>query len=332
MNSVFGGGVLYTAAMRSRVSATLLASALVLASTTARAGDPAAAREQVKIGYELAQKGKCDEAIPHFLESIKLDVKAVTLINLAACEEKTNKLADAIGHWVDARSRAQVENNSAIQEEAEKKAKALEARIPKLTVALPPNAPKDAEVVRDGVALGSASFGVPLPVNPGAHSLVVRAKGFEDATTTVTLAEAESKTVQLKLGAARPVEPAPVVVVPPGGATKPDEPAKGTSPLAYVGFGVAAAGLAAGMITGVLALGAASEAKTDCPGGVCANSQAKDDAESGKTMGTISTISFIVAGVGAAVGVYGLIWGTPTSSTKVGVSVGPTGGVLRGTF
>lgn len=318
--------------MRSRVSATLLASALLLASTTARAGDPAAAREQVKIGYELAQKGKCDEAIPHFLESIKLDVKAVTLINLAACEEKTNKLADAIGHWVDARSRAQVENNSAIQEEAEKKAKALEARIPKLTVALPPNAPKDAEVVRDGVALGSASFGVPLPVNPGAHSLVVRAKGFEDATTTVTLAEAESKTVQLKLGAARPAEPAPVVVVPPGGATKPDpEPSKGTSPIAYVGFGVAAAGLAAGMITGVLALGAASEAKDACPNGVCTNSQAKDDAESGKTMGTISTIGFIVAGVGAAVGVYGLVWGTP-KSTSVGVAVTPAGGLVRGTF
>jgi len=319
--------------MRSRVSATLLASALLFASASARAGDPAAAREQVKIGYELAQKGKCDEAIPHFLESIKLDVKAVTLINLAACEEKTNKLADAIGHWVDARSRAQVENNSAIQEEAEKKAKALEARIPKLTVALPPNAPKDAEVVRDGVALGSASFGVPLPVNPGAHSLVVRAKGFEDATTTVTLAEAESKTVQLKLGAARPIEPAPVVVVPPGGATNPGaESAKGTSPIAYVGFGVAAAGLAAGMITGVLALGAASEAKDNCPNGVCKDSQSKDDAESGKTMGTISTIGFIVAGVGAAVGVYGLLWGTPTSSTKVGVSVGPTGGVVRGTF
>ena len=332
MNSVLGGRLLYTAAMRSRVSATLFASALLLASASARAGDPAAAREQVKIGYELAQKGKCEEAIPHFLESIKLDIKAVTLINLAACEEKTNKLADAIGHWVEARSRAQVENNSAIQEEAEKKAKALEARIPKLTVALPPNAPKDAEVVRDGVALGSASFGVPLPVNPGSHTLVVRAKGVEDAPTTVTLAEAESKTVQLKLGTPKPVDVAPpVAVVPPGGKPA-DEPSKGTSSIAYVGFGVAAVGLGVGMITGVLALGAASEAKDECPNGVCSSPQAKDDAESGKTMGTISTIGFIVAGVGAAIGVYGLVWGTPKSSASVGLSVGPTGGVVRGTF
>src|SRR3954447_12558139 len=155
--------------MRPRRIGFVLSAALVLGSTTAHAGDPAAAREQVKLGYQLAQDGKCDEAIPHFVESLKLDAKAITLINLAACEEKTAKLADALGHWVEARGRAQTEGNAAIQEEAEKKAKALEARIPKLTVVLAGATP-DAEVVRDGVALGAASMGVPLPVNPGAHT------------------------------------------------------------------------------------------------------------------------------------------------------------------
>src|SRR3954452_23580664 len=141
-------------------------------SSSAYAGDPAAAREQVKLGYQLAQDGKCDEAIPHFLESLKLDAKAVTLINLASCEEKTARLADALGHWVDARARAQAEGNGAIEEEAEKRAKALEPRLPKLTVVVA-GAPADAEVTRDGVALGAASMGVALPVNPGGHVLVV---------------------------------------------------------------------------------------------------------------------------------------------------------------
>src|SRR5205823_6294338 len=95
-----------------------VACALLFASSSARAGDPAAAREQVKLGYQLAQDGKCEEAIPHFVESLRLDVKAITLINLAACEEKTAKLADALGHWVEARARAQTEGNAAIQEEA----------------------------------------------------------------------------------------------------------------------------------------------------------------------------------------------------------------------
>ena len=54
--------------------------------------------------------------------------------------------------------------------------------------------------------------------------------------------------------------------------------------------------------------------------------------DSGRTLGTISTIGFIVGGVGAAVGVYGLVWGKPKSSASVAVSVGPMGGGLRGTF
>ena len=89
-----------------------VASALLFASSSAHAGDPAAAREQVKLGYQLAQDGKCEEAIPHFVESLRLDAKAITLINLASCEEKTAKLADALGHWVEARARAQAEGNA----------------------------------------------------------------------------------------------------------------------------------------------------------------------------------------------------------------------------
>ena len=304
--------------------ASVVVSALLLASTPARAGDPAAAREQVKLGYQLAQDGKCEEAIPHFVESLKLDAKAITLINLAACEEKTSKLADALGHWLEARGRAQAEGNAAIQEEAEKKAKALETRIPKLTVVLA-GAPPDAEVMRDGVALGAASMGVPLPVNPGAHTLVVHAKDREDTSESVSIAEGESKRVELKLGG-------PKAASPSGPGVERDSAAGGTSPLVYIGFGTAIAGVAVGSIFGIMTLGKGSDAKNACPSGACTNQTALDDAKSGQTLGTISTIGFIVGGVGAAVGIYGLVWGKPKVSTSVAVDVGPMGGGLRGTF
>lgn len=303
----------------------VVASALLLASTSARAGDPAAAREQVKLGYQLAQDGKCEEAIPHFVESLKLDTKAITLINLAACEEKTNKLADALGHWVEARGRAQAEGNAAIQEEAEKKAKALETRIPKLTLVLA-GAPPDAEVVRDGVALGAASMGVPLPVNPGAHTLVVRAKEHEDTSESVSIAEGENKRVELKLGGPKKTGPNG-----PVGSEK-ESASGGTSPLVYVGFGTAIAGVAVGSIFGIMTLGKGSDAKNACPSGACKDQSALDDAKSGQTLGTISTIGFIVGGIGAAVGVYALVWGKPKVSTSVALDVGPMGGGLRGTF
>ena len=304
-----------------------VASALLLASSSARAGDPAAAREQVKLGYQLAQDGKCADAIPHFVESLRLDAKAITLINLASCEEKTAKLADALGHWVEARARAQAEGNAAIEEEAEKKAKALEPRLPKLTLALAgASQATDPEVVRDGVVLGAASMGVALPVNPGSHRLIVRAKDREETTQTVDIAEGESKVVQLKLGA-----PKKAVAAGPSAAPASTE-GGGTSPLVYIGFGTAIAGVAAGAITGVLAFGKASTAKTECPNVNDCSPKGTDAVDSGRTLGTISTIGFIVGGVGAAVGVYGLVWGKPESSTSVAVSVGPMGGGLRGTF
>ena len=80
-----------------------------------------------------------------------------------------------------------------------------------------------------------------------------------------------------------------------------------------------------GTITGLLALGKASTAKTECPNVNDCSTAGTDAVDSGRTLGTISTIGFIVGGVGAAVGVYGLVWGKPESSASVAVSVGPDG-------
>ena len=294
-------------------------------SSSAYAGDPAAAREQFKLGYQHAQDGKCDRAIPHFVESLKLDAKAITLINLASCEEKTARLGDALGHWVEARARAQAEGNAGIEEEAEKRAKALEPRLSKLSVVLA-GAVAGAEVTRDGVVLGGASMGVPLPVNPGAHTLVVKAKGHEDATETVSLAEGEVKRIALKLGAARKEEEAPVAA---GVAVAPET--RGLSPYVFLGFGTALVGVGVGTVAGILAFGKASTAKAGCPNNACTPS-AEDAVASGRTLGTLSTIGFIVGGAGAALGVYGLLVTKPRASTSLAVSVGPMGGGVRGTF
>lgn len=72
------------------------------------------------------------------------------------------------------------------------------------------------------------------------------------------------------------------------------------------GFGVAAVGLIAGGVTGAYTLAKADSANSHCVDGRCTRS-AQADIDSGKTFGTISTMSFIVAGVGAAVGVTGIL-------------------------
>lgn len=264
------------------------------------ANDPAAAREQLKIGYGLAQDNRCEEAIPHLAESLRLDPKAITLINLADCEERVHRLTAAMGHWVDARARAQVESMKAIEEEATDRAKALEPRLARLTLALAPGAPPDAVVERDGVVLGAPSLGIGLPVDPGVHVLVVKAAGRADRRTEITLAEGESRTLAVEVG---PAGAAPVVV-----ASPPAEARTGTSPLVWTGFGIAAAGVVLGAISGALAVGAGSDAETACPNLRCSQ-RAFDDVEGGRRWATVSTVSFIVAGVGAAIGLYGVFAG-----------------------
>lgn len=297
------------------------------------------AREQLKIGYGLAQEGKCDKALPHFLESLRLDPKAITLINLADCEEQLGKLADALGHWVDARSRAQSEGARAIEEEAERRANALEPRLARLTIALAPNAPKDAVVERDGIALGRPSLGIPLPLDPGRHRLVVKARGYPNGVLEVNLGEGEAKSVEVDVGGP-PLGQEP----PPPPAPGPDEPrpTTGASPsaLVFVGFGAALAGIAVGTVTGMMAIGAGNSAEASCPNQRCATQAeldaVNDELASGRTMGTVSTVAFVVAGVGAAVGVAGLLAGSKVSPKKsdpsVGVSMSPSFLSLRGRF
>ncbi|HEY8075831.1 MAG TPA: hypothetical protein VIF62_17010 [Labilithrix sp.] len=273
----------------------------------------------MKIGYDLSKDGKCDEAIPHFVESLRLDPKAITLINLANCEEKVGRLADALGHWAEARAHAQSENAKPIADEAEKRQSAIESRVPHLTITLAKGAPEGTTVSRDGVALGAPSIGVALPVNPGAHVLVAAARGRAEGRAEITIAEGEAKAIEIAPGEPRPEPPAEQ----PRPAAR-----RGTSPLVWIGFGTAVAGVAVGSITGAIALGKASSAKDACPDHTCADPAMLDDVSAGRTFGTVSTIAFIVAGVGAAVGIYGLL--ARPSADATSIAIGP--GALRGSF
>jgi hypothetical protein len=303
---------------------------LVTWSSSAAAGDPTIAREQLKLGYALAQEGRCDEAVAHLAESERLDPKAITLINLASCEEKLGRLGAAMIHWVEARARAQTEAASAIEAEATRRALALEVRLPRLTIALAPSAPKDAVVFRDGIELGPPSLGIALPLDPGAHAVTVKASGRADAITSVTLGEGEAKAIEVDAGAPSLAPTHPAATSP---EVPPQAPRATVHPLTFVGFGVAGVALGAGTITGLLALSAGKSAKVACPALQC-DANAYADIEAGRTLGTASTISFALAGVAAGAGLYGLLFPARAAASPpkpaVGLTVGPSAIVLRG--
>lgn len=208
-------------------------------------------------------------------------------------------------------------------------AKEIEPRIPTLKLAVT-GAEGEPKVTIDGNALPKAMLGLPQRLNPGTHQIVA-VVGAVKRTTSVELKESETREATLDLTptaeeAAAAKAPAPPEEKP----TKPETPTEvpsGSSPLTWIGFGVAGAGVVVGSITGLLAMSKTSSAKEVCEGNLCPPA-AHDDLASARTMSTISTVSFIVAGVGVGVGIYGLVAGGSTKpTTSTGANFGPFRGV-----
>jgi Tetratricopeptide repeat len=202
----------------------------------------------------------------------------------------------------------------------------------------------DPQVVLDEHPINSASLGVRRAIDPGTHVLRVTAAGFKPAETKFTTIEGgavdEPLVLEQDLSA-----PPPTAVVPattPGataaavsssdvGAPQPSN-ARKVAP--FVAFGVGGVGLVLGAVTGVLAIGKHSTLSDECKNG-CGPGTPQDDLSSYHTMGTLSTVGFIVAGVGAAAGVVLLVT-EPKTAPTTGLHVVPTLGLgslgAAGTF
>lgn len=227
-------------------------------------------------------------------------------------------------------------NMAAARDEAQKLADTIEPKIPSLTIkveGVPAGA--TAKVTIDGTAILAATIGVPRKHNPGKHEVVVSA-GTTEKRESVELIEGEEKTVTIKLANDAPVKEPSEGSEEGGSPGEPETPKpSGTSPLVYVGFGSAAVFALVGSVTGIMAFSRAGSAKEGCDGSRCPSST-HEDIESSRTFGTVSTVSFALAGAGAIVGVIGLLSAPSekpkTESSALRLQIGPTGFALAGSF
>jgi hypothetical protein len=321
--------------MRSRTPAwpaLVLGSAclLVAGRASAQSADPAAADALFQKGREAAEKGEWAVACQKFAESQRLDPAVGTLLNLADCEEHLGKLASAHEHF-----RTAIETLAPGDDRipfAKKHAAELEKSVPHVTLSPPPDFPEGGKVMRDEVQLGAASFGLPLPVNPGSHVIVVSAPGHADKRLTVTLKAGESETVPLTLG--------PVVVEPPttpshdaaDATTAPQSGASGMRTAGFVVGGVGLVGLGVGAVTGLMVLGKKStvDDPTHCdPTTHVCDQAGLDAASSGKTLSTVSTVAFVAGGALLVTGAVLVLTGghaAPASAVAVGPETYAGGG------
>jgi hypothetical protein len=174
----------------------------------------------------------------------------------------------------------------------------LKPRLSWITISV--SGAEDAHVTIDGVAVPPAAIGVRRAVNPGSLDVRVEANGFLGQQRTVELREGAEEAAEFALEpdpAARAVTP--VEAPPPAPAA-----VKQHKPTAmYVAFGVSAAGLAVGLVSGSLFLAKGSDLHGVCNSDNACESSQEKDIKQYDTLGYIATAGYAVAVAGAGVGV-----------------------------
>jgi hypothetical protein len=321
---------------RSIASAYVLASTLIAGSVLAQTpAEKDAARELLARGQELRDGGNLTGAIQALTQAHALATTPITALELA----RTHAQA---GHLVEARELAlsiarmspgarESEATGIARKEGADLAETLRPRIATVNVRVQ-GVPAGHEVSLsvDGSPVAAAAVGAPLRLDPGHHVLAAHAGTGPEARAELTVTEGETKdaTLVVQFVEEPHAEPSASRLDEASSAPAALSAEPGTSPFVWVGFGVTAVGVAAGSVTGLVAL---SKAKTsECDGTRCTGAGI-DDINSGRTLATISTISFVVAAVGAAVGVYSLTWGAPK---RTGLRVVPAlaGASIVGAF
>lgn len=294
--------------------------------------DPAAeATALFQSARDDMKSGNYQAACPKLRASLRLKHASGTLLNLALCEEQAGELASSWAHFLEAA--ASMSPGDERIPIAKQRAAALEPRLPRLTLLLPPNAPESTRVERDGEAVSRASLGVAIPVNPGKHRIVVIAEDGGRSEVEFEIAEGGSQELTLTLPAALPKRAQPL----PGEAASPattgdripgDTGASDAGPptLALIVGGIGVLGVISGAVTASMARSKRDQADDHCPDMRC-DAEGDSLVEDGKQLATISWISWVVGGIGLVGGTY--LWLSHDSSNQIDVAAGPSSASLR---
>ena len=210
-----------------------------------------AARDLYQQGLDAAREDRLDDAIELFERSYALAPRDATVLNLAAVEEQDGRLVAAIDSYRRFLATASPDVLSRHGERARAAIAALEPRVAHLTLATFDVEDRD-EVRLDGVVLDHASFGLDLPVDPGAHVVTVHRGEDDCGRQTVTLVEGGRRDVEVRAACPPPplIDEAPVAPAPHA-----DDP----TPWVVLGVGGGAAVIAAIVAGIVLATSATPE-------------------------------------------------------------------------
>jgi hypothetical protein len=308
-----------------------LALASIAASSPARAADSgpevsadALKRAREQFGQALALQTAGDWAGALALLKDVAAVKSTPQVrfNIALCEEKLGRLVAALGDYELAAADARAERAEQVAEEVEARLENLRQRIPKLTVKRGAGA-EAAIIAVDGVSVGDQVIGMPMPTDPGPHTVEAKAPGFKPFRKSVRVAEQQSETIEITLDA----EPPPPVALGPGGTRS-----EGRSRLpGYVIGGIGVASLGASAVFFGLRAGKISDLDKACPERQCQPSS-QSDIDAGKMYTTVANVTLAVGVAAVAGGLVLVLTSGPSSEPSVALAPAPGGAQLLGKF
>ena len=296
----------------------MLPSALVLAlslpwlatssaAPTADDQNKALATDLFDKGLNKMEQGKCDqqpigdlaaceEARESFRRSYEIYPAGLgALRNLAYVERGLLLYASSARHFRELERRAPTDPNPKRHvwaEFARKELVIIEPLVPHLTVQPPSVRPAGLTISLDGAPLPEAVWGASIDVDPGAHTLHAEATHRAPFEAKISIAEKESKVVEVAFADSDGPPPKPVIAKKEDSST----PSR-TLPLVVAGAGVVVTGV--GLLFGLSAI---NHRKDACGDGNLCEPQKLADARSA------ASTSNIVTGVGAALLVGGVVW------------------------
>lgn len=315
-----------------------LAGALVLSPGLAlaapSAAEKAAAEALFQEGAALVERGEYATACEKLAASQELDPALGTLLRLGDCYDRLGKTASAWASFKQAASLAQSSDQAEREVIASERAADLERRLSRVVLVVrdPKLASAGARVQLGGVTIPPASWGSPLPVDPGRQWIEVTAPGYEPWSSELHVPSGPA-TRELVVPALEPLQTArvaaPALALSGPRRSEASEPGSGQRTAGYVIGGAGIVSLAAGGVLAFLAYDKNDRSLDQClredPNACSVEGKAlRDDAAS------YAMLANVGVGAGAALLLTGgvlLLTAPSTERNEAASSVALSGGV-----
>jgi hypothetical protein len=299
---------------------TLTAASGAWAQTPPPADRVAQARQHFNRGVKLYEEDDFRAALIEFGRAYEIAPNWAVLYNVGQSYYQLRDYAGALGtlerYLREGGDRIAKERHAQVEREVEE----LRGRVARVAVVC---SVSDADVTLDDAPVDRAALRAPLLIGAGRHTLAARRRGYASATRMFDIAGGDS--IEVRLDLAQDARD----------AAAPREPPSYGAAIAVTGIG--AAGVATGVVFGLLALSDRSSLRSECSTARTCPASAQGDVDAFSRDGALSTIGFGIGAVGIVVGSY-LFFRTrgeerrPGTATTIAPWIGYGSGGLGGSF